>query len=149
MLQTLIVAIGADCCVSSSAAESHGSMLVSATVRPVATLEQQSEPVAITLSAQDVERGFIDISDPTQLRVHSNSREGYIIELLAVSPMFSSIAVHGLGSDVTLGAEGGSIVQRWDRAQSVSLALTFRLKLAAGLQPGQYPWPLRMRVRAL
>ena len=57
--------------------------------------------------------------------------------------------IEGLNSDLSLGAEGGTIVQRWQKPQAVKLSLKFRFVLAPGLIPGDYPWPVRLAVRPL
>ena len=104
----------------------------------------------LTISNADLQRGFIDVAQPTELTVRSNSSSGFALDVLTVaSPMVSSMVVRGLNSDLALGAEGGTIVQRWARPQAVNLSLKFRLALAPGLVPGNYPWPLRLAVRPL
>jgi hypothetical protein len=124
-------------------------MTVSATVIAVATLKSQSAPADIRVSAADVARGFIDVSEPLELVISSNSPAGFVMDVMTVTPMLSSLVVHGLDSDQFLGAEGGAIVQRWQRPQVVTLSLKFRLVLAPELTVGRYPWPLRVAVRPL
>jgi len=122
---------------------------VSATVLAVANLELQSAPMDLQISADDVRRGFIDVVQPTQLVVRSNSQRGFALEVLTVTPMLSSMVVQGLESDLPLGADGGTIVQRWQKPQVVRLSLRFRFALAPGLGAGNYPWPVRLAVRPL
>jgi hypothetical protein len=50
---------------------------------------------------------------------------------------------------VVLDGTEGTIIQRWGTGGTHSLALRARFTLAAGLQPGSYPWPLRISARAL
>lgn len=135
--------------VVADAKDARTTMTVSATVNAVATLEAQSSPAEIRVSVADVERGFIDVSEPLTLVIRSNSASGFAMDLMTVTPMLSSMVVHGLDSDQFLGADGGTIVQRWQRPRIVSLSLKFRLLLAPGLMPGRYPWPLRVAVRPL
>ena len=123
---------------------------VSVTVRAVANMEIKSAPAELAISSADLRRGFIEVAQPTQLTVRSNSPSGFALDVLTVaSPMVSSMVVEGLNSDLALGAQGGTIVQRWERAQAVNLSLKFRFALAPGLLPGNYPWPLRLTVRPL
>ncbi len=122
---------------------------VSATVLAVANLELQSAPMDLQISAADVRRGFIDVAQPTQVVVRSNSQSGFALEVLTVAPMLSSMVVQGLESDLSLGADGGTIVQRWQKPQVVRLRLRFRFTLAPGLRAGDYPWPVRLAVRPL
>ena len=77
------------------------------------------------------------------------ARSGYALDLTTVTPMFSSVVVRGLNSEQSLGAEGGTIVQRWHAPQIVNLSLQFRLVLAPGLAAGRYPWPMHIDVRPL
>ena len=128
----------------------HSDFSVSVTVRAVANMEIRSAPAGLEISAFDLQRGFIDVAQPTQVTVRSNSPSGFALDVLTVaSPMVSSMVVEGLNSDLTLGADGGTIVQRWQRPQTVNLSLKFRFALAQGLSPGNYPWPLRLTVRPL
>jgi hypothetical protein len=48
-----------------------------------------------------------------------------------------------------LGRDGGAVVQRgWHPAATVQ-DLNFRFFLSALAVPGDYPWPLRLSIRAL
>jgi hypothetical protein len=142
----LIVAAGVS---AVGAKDVHSSFSVSTTVRAVANIEQQSVPTALEVSGDDLRRGFIDVAQPTQLTVRSNSPSGFTLEVLTVTPMLSSMIVEGLNSDLALGADGGTIVQRWQKPQAVNLSLKFRFTLAPGLPAGTYPWPVRLAVRPL
>jgi hypothetical protein len=145
----VMTAISAGFCLALGATDIHGSLMVRATVAPAASIELASQPTRIAISALDLERGYAEISTPVGMHVRCNSREGYLLEVLPVSPLFTSVAIRGLGADVSLGPDGGTLAQRWQHAQSVDLALTYRFYLAPGLVPGEYPWPLRLQVRAL
>jgi hypothetical protein len=142
----LIVAAGVSAAV---ARDVHSGFSVSTTVRAVANIELQSAPAGLEISGADLKRGFIDVIQPTQLTVRSNSPSGFALEVLTVTPMLSSMIVEGLDSDLALGAEGGTIVQRWQKPQAVNLSLKFRFTLAPGLVAGTYPWPVRLAVRPL
>ena len=135
---------------AAGARDVHSDLSVSITVRAVANMQIKSAPPGLNVSSADLQRGFIDVTQPTELTVHSNSPNGFALDVLTIaSPLVSSMVVEGLNSDLALGAEGGTIVQRWTHPQSVNLSLTFRLALAPGLVPGNYPWPLRLAVRPL
>jgi hypothetical protein len=122
---------------------------VSVIVRPMADLELRSVPAGLDISAADLRRGYIDVLQPTQVTVRSNSPNGYALEILTVAPVLSSMIIAGLNSDLALGAEGGTVVQRWQKSQAVNLSLKFRFALAPGLSVGSYPWPVRLVVRPL
>jgi hypothetical protein len=137
------------CFASAGAKDAHTSFTVGATVRAVASIQLDSMPSVLHISARDVARGFSEVAEPAQLSVNSNSQRGYALDFLAVAPIFSQVIVQGLGSDVELGAEGGTVVQRGPVARPARLALKFRFMLARGVAPGDYPWPMRFAVRPL
>jgi hypothetical protein len=134
---------------TTGAAESHALLTVGATVLPVAKVLSASAPSEIIVSAADVRRGYVDVSQPTALEVNSNSPNGIALDLMTLSPMMTSVIVSGLDSEQSLGADGGTIVQRWQHPQSIRLSLRFKLMLAPGIAPGRYAWPLRLDVRPL
>jgi hypothetical protein len=131
------------------AKEARTSFPVSATVVAIAKIDRQTIPARLEISALDLERGFVDLPDPLALDIHSNSPGGFVLDVMTLAPLVSSLEIHGLDSDARLGADGGLIVQRWQRAQTVHLSLRLRLGLAPGVVAGSYPWPMRIGVRPL
>jgi hypothetical protein len=129
-----------------NAGEARATLTVAVTVPPVSRLEVVSQATTVQITAQDLQRGYVDLSVPTLLNVYSNARDGFALEVLPMSPVIRAIAVRGLGSEADLGAEGGRIIERWEHPQPTSLSLTFRLALAPGAMPGLYPWPLHLAV---
>jgi hypothetical protein len=129
--------------------DARTSFTVGATVNAMARIEVQAAPADLLVTAADLRRGYLDVVEPTTLVIRSNSPTGFSLDLLTVTPLMSSLIVRGLESEQTLGADGGTIVQRWGQAQTVNLSLRFRFILAAGLGEGRYPWPVRVGVRPL
>jgi hypothetical protein len=134
---------------AAGARDVHSELSVSVIVRPMAKLQLRSAPSGLDISAADLRRGYIDVKQPTQLTIRSNSPNGYSLEILTVAPLLASMTIEGLNSDLALGADGGTIVQRWQKPQAVDLSLKFRFELAPGLSTGNYPWPVRLAVRPL
>lgn len=134
---------------AAGARDVHSDLSVSVTVLPAANIEFQSVPAGLQISAADVRRGFVEVTQPTLFTVRSNSPNGFALEVLTVSPVLSSMIVEGLSSNQTLGADGGTLVQRWQKPQNLQLALKFKFALAPGLTAGRYPWPVRLAVRPL
>lgn len=130
------------------AADTSTVLQVTATVNPVARLETPS-PAPLQISAADLARGYVDAPHALRLRVYSNSHAGFALDVATQSPWFSAVAIEGLDARVTLGAEGGTIVQRWQGASTRELSLHLRFRLADGLMPGLYVWPLQFRARPL
>jgi hypothetical protein len=144
-----IALIAAASITAAGARDVHSDIAVSVIVRAVANVEVKSMPSGLQISAADLRRGFVDVVEPTQLTVRSNSPNGFTLEILTVAPVLSSMIVAGLNGDLALGADGGTIVQRWQKPQPANLSLKFRFALAPGLTAGNYPWPIRLAVRPL
>ncbi len=130
------------------AADSGTLLQVSTNVGPVARLEVAT-PAPLLITSTDLARGFVDAPHPLRLQVYSNSRAGFALDVAAQSPWFTAVAIEGLDTKVTLGADGGTIVQRWQGTPSRALQLRLRFRLEPGLLPGLYAWPLQLRARPL
>ena len=147
----LLIAAGVG---AAGAKESRTEFAVTATVRAVAHMELESAPAALQISEVDIQRGFVDVLQATQFTVRSNSPSGFALEVLTLSPaltspVLTSMTVAGLESEQSLGAQGGTIVERWQKPQAVKLSLKFRFTLAPGVRAGRYEWPVRLAVRPL
>lgn len=129
-----------------NAGETHANLNVVVTVQPVSRLEIVAQSATVQITPLDLQRGYVELLEPTLLKVYSNAPEGFSLEVLPMSPLIQGIAVRGLGAEADLGAQGGSIVERWQHPQTTQLSLTFRLALAPGTTPGTYPWPLHLGV---
>jgi hypothetical protein len=129
-----------------NAGETHATLTIAVTVPPVSRLQVVSQATTVEITALDLQRGYVELSEPTLLNVYSNAHDGFALEVLPMSPVIRAIAVRGLGSEADLGPEGGRIIERWQHPQATSLSLTFRLALAPGAVPGIYPWPLHLAI---
>jgi hypothetical protein len=134
---------------AAGAHEARTSFTVSAAVNAYVRIEAQSAPEFITLTAADIEHGFIEIEQPTALAIRGNSVSGFALDVATLTSMLSSMVVHGFDAELRLGSDGGTIVQRWQSPHEVRLTLRFTLFLAPGLVPGRYPWPMRISARPL
>jgi hypothetical protein len=149
VLQRIVLVFAMGGLTAAGAMDARTSMNVSATVRAMAAVDLRSAPAAVDVSSDDLRRGYVDVLQPMALVIRSNSPSGYALDLMTVTPMLASLVVYGLDSEQVLGAEGGSIVQRWQHPHAVALSLRFRLVLAPGLTSGRYPWPMRISARPL
>jgi hypothetical protein len=118
-------------------------------VAAVARLQTLAVPAALTVSPTDAQRGYVNVQEPLRVLVTSNSRAGYQLEVRNLASELPGFTLSGLGEDMDLPGEGGTIVQRWDSARSAALTLRFRFLLPQGVEPGNYPWPVQLQVRPL
>ncbi len=131
------------------AGQKSATLLVSATVIANARVRTDYQATQLSISANDVARGYVEISAASRFSVVTNSRSGYLLEFYPVGNLFESVQVNGLGSVVQLGADGGAIVQRGPLPPNRIHELSFRFSLSPDARPGNYPWPLLLSVRPL
>jgi hypothetical protein len=131
------------------APSAQGGLVVSAFVMPAAQLQVLGNAQVLQVTATDVARGYVDAASAVELQVSSNSRSGFALEVLPLSPIFTAVSFTGFDTPVSLGADGGTVVQRWQGVQSRSLSLNLRFSLPADLPPGLYAWPLQFAAQPL
>jgi hypothetical protein len=135
--------------VALAGADSHTQFVVGVNVRPMARIETLAAPTALAVSDADRQRGYVSVEQPMRVRIYSNSRAGFALDVRNLAPAMRAIEMSGLGPDVTVSGEGTSIVQRWSGPQTVSLELRFRFALPEDLPPGTYPWPVQLHAHPL
>lgn len=122
---------------------------VSAAVLPRTAIISATMPASLDVSALDVARGFVEVRGSSRILVTNNSPAGFELEVLTGESVFSSVAVHGLGAQATVDANGGEVFLPSRRGAAIPLVLSYRFQLAPGTMPGRYPWPLQFDVRPI
>ena len=125
-----------------------GQLAVAAYVpsRVVSQVEQQ--PAALTITAADVARGYVDVPAASRLRVTTNDPAGFVIDFFPRLPIFTAVHVSTREGSARLGPDGGGIAEHRRRGRNLPLELSYRFDLAGNVQPGTYAWPLAISVRA-
>jgi hypothetical protein len=122
-----------------------GVLQVTARVMPFASM-QVNAPTSFTVSAADVSRGFVELQVPVQINVHSNVPEGYTLAFDRSGDNVRQAVVQMPGAEVRVGdgtaraARPAPSTGRWRD----HLLLRVRFDLAADVQRGEHPWPLRI-----
>lgn len=146
---TALAAVASALQASAVLAATPGVLSVGATVLPRAVLTSASTPITLTISAADVARGYLDVLTPTRVVIASNDPRGFALDAWPKLAVFSAVGVRGVGADVILGREGGTLVEYHARGSAIPLALSWRFVLDPHTAPGSYPWPLQLAVRPL
>ncbi len=131
------------------AASARSQIAVTAFVPAQTVAQTVTQPTQITITAEDIARGYVDMPAASQLRITSNNPVGYVVDFFSRLPIFTSVTVSSAGGSADLGPEGGAIVERGSHGRDIPLHLSFRFNLTAQVQPGTYPWPLALNVRPL
>lgn len=131
------------------AGQASAQLTVSVTVLPHVKLDVQNQAMELKISQSDIKRGYIDVPAGSRFSVHTNSREGFILDFHVLADLFQSVQIHGLDSDVNFGVDGGAVTQRLSGQKTQKVELGYRFNLASDMQPGLYPWPLMVSARVL
>lgn len=131
------------------AGERARAMLVSVTVLPIVTLKVQQQVAQLSITPADIERGYVDVPVASRIEVKSNGRNGFMLAFNTMLGMFKAVQVTGLGSQVELGTEGGSVARRVSSREPVALQLGYRFIFAKDAQPGSYAWPIALSAQPL
>ncbi|PWF46762.1 hypothetical protein [Massilia glaciei] len=131
------------------AAQNTSTMRVSVSVLPYVQLKVISQVEQLRVTQADIARGYVDVASGSHIAIKSNSRAGYVLAFDNLPDEISSVQISGLEGAVEIGSDGGSVVQRLAGGAAPPIELSYRFKLASGMQPGEYQWPVNMSARAL
>jgi hypothetical protein len=123
----------------------------SGTARKYAELTVIARPADLTISSEDVSRGYVDVPLVARISVRSNT-ESFLLMLQGDAAYASEILVRGLDEELQFGGRGGFLKQVESKVLGVKNAtidLSFRFNLAASAAPGVHPWPIRMAASPL
>jgi hypothetical protein len=130
-------------------AEPHTTKLaVMARVATFFRMQVEHQAAALTITARDIERGYVEVSAASNFSVITNAQDGFVIDFRPRGDLFRSVFVTGLQSPVEIGAQGGSVTDNVPHGRITFHQLGYRFMLRPDLQPGSYPWPLEISVRS-
>ena len=125
-----------------------GQLAVSAYVPPRVVSQLEQQPAALTITAADVARGYVEVPSASRLRVTSNDPAGFVIDFFPRLPIFTAVHVSTRDGSARLGPDGGGIAEHRRRGRNMPLELSYRFDLVGNVQPGTYAWPLAISVRS-
>lgn len=104
---------------------------------------QKSE---LTLTREDVLRGYIDIPLGAHIEIQNNNLSGFLVLFEGIGGPVREVVVRGLGKDAHIAANGGWIAQPYQGRDPMMVELSYRFILSEEAQPGSYAWPVRISV---
>lgn len=116
-------------------------MQVSVQVLARAIVTVDSQPATIEITAADVTRGYVDLDAPILVRVRTNSRRGYMLQVEKTSETFSGIDLSLPGGSMNI-ASHESWIQRPYVSGGDVMPIRARLFLSAGAMPGAHALPV-------
>ena len=114
-------------------------------------LQVQYQAAVFSVARDDIERGYIDVAAASRFSIASNSRAGYVVDFFPIGDLFSAVIISGLSAAVELSSDGGTVnvMQLATSPLTEARVLAYRFLLRPELQPGIYPWPLKLSVHPL
>jgi hypothetical protein len=116
-------------------------MNVSVQVIARAIVTVDSQPSAVTITADDIARGYVDVPAPIVVRVRTNSRQGYLLQVENQSETFSSIELSTTTIAMNVGTHE-TWIQRPYVAGGDVLPMRARLHLASAATIGSFSLPI-------
>jgi hypothetical protein len=118
-------------------------MMVSAKVLPFLSKTMVHQQGDLTITREDIKRGYVEVKAGTVLEVRTNSRGGYILSFVIASGPYREIWVIDGKRTTVLLSMGGFIYQPHTGGKIVETKeLSYRFLLSADATPGSYTWPL-------
>src|SRR5579859_5887154 len=100
-----------------------------------------SQPASVSVTADDVARGYVDVPSAIAFHVLSNARNGYQIEFQPVAGPFTQAQVSWSNATATFGTDGSWIAQPYTQGTTYG-SMSVHLAIAPGTSPGTYSWPV-------
>ena len=128
------------------AEQSSATMNVSVQVLARAIVNVSSAP-SIEVTEADVQRGYIDVAEPLQLHVRTNSRQGYLLQVAKTNESFSTVELSFGNTTMTVSEE--SWVARPQVSGGELVSAHMRVRLAPGAIAGRHPLPVQVSATPL
>lgn len=116
-------------------------MTVSTRVIARAVVTVDLQPAAIVVTVEDVARGYVELTQPIQVRVRTNSRNGYVLQAEKTTEAFSTIELTNETTSMSVSSHE-TWLQRPYVAGGDVMSLRARLYLAPGTMPGAQAVPV-------
>lgn len=147
-IETILLAVVLFGTLPALAESSSANMQVSVRVIARAIVSIDSQPSAVTITADDIARGYVDVPAPIVVRVRTNSRQGYMLQVEKLSDTFSSIELATTDVAMNVGAHE-SWIQRPYIAGGDLMPMRARLHLSPLATPGSIALPIAFNASPL
>ena len=124
-----------------TAEERSAQMTVSTTVVARAVVTVDHEPVLVVTEA-DVARGYVDIAQPMEVRVRTNSRNGYLLQVAKTSAEVAAVELTFDNTRMTV-AEESWVARPYVQSADI-VAMRVRVRLHSAASAGTYRLPVQV-----
>jgi hypothetical protein len=121
---------------------------VSVRVLPYFQLNLLSQVSEITITQEDIQRGYLEVRSASLLELKTNSDQGYLLSFEGSLWPFKEVQIQGLANPVRLNS-GQALVHQPSARGKVTMNLDYRFILSEETKPGSYSWPLLISVHPI
>jgi hypothetical protein len=117
---------------------------VSARILTHVSFKSMRAPAQVAITAADVARGYVDLDEPIEMEVKTNSASGILVGISLNSPQFEGATVSGPGGTerMTSGVPSLVFANHGQGMHTESLSLRVRIELARNTTPGVFVMPV-------
>lgn len=123
-------------------------LTASATVLPYLQFNLLFQVSEITITEEDIQRGYLDLRSASLLELKTNSNQGYHLSFEGSLWPFKEVQIQGLTNPVRLHS-GHSLVHQPSARGKVIMNLDYRFILSGETKPGSYSWPLLISIHPI
>jgi len=142
LIAILVVILGL---IEYSLAGNKVAVIISAHVLPKLTQRVLHQETKLYVSEMDIERGYIEVSSGTILQISTNDKGGYGLFFERYGECLKEVWVIEKGRTTVISSDGGFVYQPYSGGKVEIKEISYRLFLKENIQPGLYPFPLRVR----
>lgn len=124
---------------------------VATTVTKQASLKVLEHPAEITITAEDINRGYVEVPSALKAEIKNNSLGGYMLVFENHGDFVHQTHVKGMDNEMLFDGKGGVITQPSPapHIREAIVTMGFRFMLADHARPGIYDWPVQVSAMPL
>jgi hypothetical protein len=132
-----------------AAGTDNTSIHASARVLPYLQYDINHQAVNLTITQQDIDRGFIEVKKAISYSIRTNSRNGHLLVYSADNSLFKEILLLGNHYSHAMSGSWGEIHMPYQGNHYFTSELGFRFNLSANFKPGTYNWPVAITISSI
>jgi hypothetical protein len=126
------------------AAAATTQLQVSARILTHVSFKSMKAPTQVAITAADIALGYVDLEEPVEMEVRTNSAHGILVGISLNSPQFEGATVSGPGGTerITSGVPSLVFANHGQGMHTESLSFKVRIELARNTTPGVFAMPV-------
>jgi len=120
----------------------QASLYASVRVLPYVNYDINHQDANLTITQEDIDRGYAEISNAIIVSVKTNSPNGYVMNFFIGGNYIREISLSDGSNNYSLSESGGEVYFVHGGTNYVTKELSFRFTLLADAEPGIYGWPV-------